>query len=205
MLGRTDGVDVAAGLPYAEAALRIDPDCYEANLFIGYLYLGERRFEDAVRVYEKAAALDLHAVRPLGMVCQAYGGLGDESGARDAARRTITRCEAALTLEPDHSEAIGFMVCALADLGEGERAREWVRRALLFDPDNGRLHYNLACALAQLGDVDAAVDLLETVAPTVNAAWLAWIERDNSLDRIRAAPRFVAFLEAAQRARTTTS
>jgi adenylate cyclase len=205
VLGRTAGVDVLAGLPYAEAALRIDPDCYEANLFIGYLYLGERRFEDAVRVYEKAGVLDLRAVRPLGMVCQAYKGLGDVDGGRDAARRTITRCEAVLALEPDHSEAIGFMVCALANLGEGARAIEWARRALLFDPDNGRLHYNLACALAELGDVDAAVDLLERVAPTVNAAWLAWIERDNSLDPIRAAPRFIAFLEAALRARTPAS
>ena len=109
-----------------------------------------------------------------------------------AARRCLARCERLLAVEPDHSGALGFLVSALADLGEADRAREWARRAVLFDPDNTRLHYNIACALAGLGDADAACELLEGVLEKVNAGWLRWMAADNSLDPIRDHPRYIA-------------
>ena len=46
-------------------------------------------------------------------------------------------------------------------LGEAERAKEWINRAMLIDPDNVNARYNFACALAcYLGETDAALTLL---------------------------------------------
>jgi adenylate cyclase len=109
-------------------------------------------------------------------------------------RRALALCERILADEPDHSGALGFLVTALASLGQADRAREWTRRALLFDPDNARLHYNLACAMARLGDADAAVELIEPWIGKVSHGWLGWMQRDNSLDPIRGHPRFVALM-----------
>ena len=43
--------------------------------------------------------------------------------------------------------AMGYGAIALAALGERERAKEWMNRALLIDPDNMNARYNFACSL----------------------------------------------------------
>ena len=196
-LGRGASKDLGVGEPNIRTALRLDPDCFEANLFAGYIYISQHRWEEAVHYLEIACTLDQDAFRPAGMVVQAYGGLGDRDNELAAARRTLARCEKILAIEPDHGGALGFFVTALADLGEADRAQEWTRRAVLFDPDNTRLHYNLACAMATLGDADAACDLLDGVVDKVNVGWLLWMDADNSLDPIRDHPRFMALMAKA--------
>ena len=184
--------DLGVGEPHIITALRLDPDCFEANLFAGYVYISQHRWADAVHHLEIACTLDQDAYRPAAMVVQAYNGLGDRDNGLAAARRAMARCEKILAIEPDHGGALGFFVTSLVDLGEADRAREWTRRAVLFDPDNTRLHYNLGCAMATLGDADAACDLLDGVIDKVNASWLLWMDVDNSLDPIRDHPRFIA-------------
>jgi adenylate cyclase len=193
VLGRGAAMDFFAGQSHMEAALRLDPNSYDAHLFAGYMSLGQQRPEDAIRHFETACALDAEAYRPAGMVVQAYEAVGDEEGALSASRRCLARCERLLHVEPDHSGAMGFLVSSLADLGEAERALEWTKRAVLFDPDNVRLHYNLACAMSKLGEADKAVDLLEGIVGKINPGWAKWIEIDNSLDPIRDHPRYQAF------------
>jgi adenylate cyclase len=194
VLMRGPSMDLVGGQPFVETALRLDPDCYDAHLCAGYQKLAQHRWDDSVRHFEAAIALDPVAYRPAGMVIQVYKALGDEENVLAAARRCLTRCERLLAIEPDHGGALGFLVTSLADLGEVDRARDWARRAVLFDPDNMRLHYNLACGLAELGDADAACDLLDGIIDKVSASWLLWMEADNSLDRIRNHPRFVAVM-----------
>lgn len=194
VLMRGPSMDLVAGQPFVETALRLDPDCYDAHLCAGYQTLAQHRWEDSVRHFEAAVALDPVAYRPAGMVIQAYRALGDGENVLAAARRCLARCQQLLASEPDHGGALGFLVTALAELGDVDRARDWARRAVLFDPDNMRLHYNLACGLAELGDAEAACDLLDGIIDRVSASWLLWIETDNSLDPIRDHPRFVAVM-----------
>ena len=59
---------------------------------------------------------------------------------------------------------MGYAVSALGALGEGGRARDWARRALLIDPDNMNMRYNLACALSgQLKDAEGGAGVAGTV------------------------------------------
>jgi adenylate cyclase len=177
--------------------LRIDPDCYDAHLCAGYRLIARADWQAARFHFEAAAAQDPSAYRPSGMVIQVYRALGKREDLLAAARRCLRICERLLAVEPDHAGAMGFLVTALAELGEAERAREWTRRAVLFDPDNIRLHYNLACGLAGLGDAEAACDLLDDVIDKVAGSWTRWMQTDNSLDPIRDHPRFVAVMTRA--------
>jgi adenylate cyclase len=197
-IGRGPGMDNALGQTHIDTALKLDPNCFEAQLHAGYLSIGLQRYADAVRHLEAAMALDPSAYRPAGMIVQAYVGVGDKQKAEAAARRLVEHCEKLLAVEPDHGGALGFMVPALAELGEADRAREWARRAVLFDPDNVRLLYNLACGMARMKDAEAACDLLEGVLVKINSGWLLWAEKDNDFDSMRSYPRFVAMLAAAR-------
>lgn len=191
---RGAGMDYAAAQPFIETALRLDPDCYDAHMCAGYSAVAGKRWQEAIAHYEAACAIEPAAYRPSGMVAQVYDAIGDRDAVIANARRTIARCEPQLAAEPDHGGALGFLVGALVDLGETDRAREWTKRAILFDPDNARLHYNLACGMAGLGEADWACDLLEGIVDKITVGWFRWMEADNGLDGIRDEPRFKAML-----------
>jgi len=197
VLIRGPTVDFEGGKAFAQAALQLDPDCYDAHLFEGYRHIALAEWESARHHFETALALDPSAFRPSGMVLQVYRALGRPEELQAAARRCLLICERLLAVEPDHASALGFMVTALVELGQGERARDWARRAMLFDPDNSRLQYNLACAMAGLGDAETACDLLDGFIGKVAASWAVWMDRDNSLDPIREHPRFQALMARA--------
>ena len=192
---RDGPTNFAAGQLFLDKALALDPDSYDANQLAGYYNIQQAQWADAIRFFEKACALDPDAVRPAGMVIQAYQAIGDKPKALAASKRALARCERTLALEPDHSNALGFFISALGELGDADRAKRWASRIDLFDPDNARLRYNVACGMALLGEAETACDLLDRVVDRVSGGWLEWIEKDNSLDPIRDYPRFVALME----------
>ena len=194
-IGRGGLMDFAAGQPFLDKALALDPESYDANLLAGYYSIQQGQWTNSIHFFEKACALDPDAVRPAGMVTQAYTAIGDQPKALAAAKRALARCERALALEPDHSNALGFFITALGELGEADRAKLWANRIDLFDPENARLRYNVACGMAGLGEAGTACNLLDRVVDRVSGGWLEWIEKDNSLDPIREYPRFVGLME----------
>ncbi len=63
----------------------------------------------------------------------------------------------------------GYSAYALAALGEGERAKARMERALLIDPKNFNMRYNFACAISvYLKDKEAALDMLGPVFETIS-------------------------------------
>jgi adenylate cyclase len=181
------------------AALRLDPESYEVNYHAGFISYGQGRLEDAARHFEKTAALietDLQAPQ---MLVSCYAALGDGENTRRAAGLALARAEKAVAQDRSNGSAMGLGVAALAALGETERAKDWMDRALLIDPDNMLLRYNFACDLAtSLGDPDAALDMLGPVLER-DTGWLLQDTRnDPDLAGLRDDPRFKAMVAAAK-------
>jgi adenylate cyclase len=105
----------------------------------------------------------------------------------------LERAERVLAQDPAIGSALGFGVAALAALGDGVRAKEWTKRALLLDPDNPWMRWNLACAMSRwLGDKDAAIELLAGIVDRLSPSMVTYLRLDTDLDPLREDARFEA-------------
>src|SRR5258705_9610415 len=85
------------------------------------------------------------------MLMSCYVAVGDSQAARRTAHIALSRAAKALTQDPNNGTVTAYSAYALATLGEAERAKERMNRALLIDPDNWNMRYNFACALQIVG------------------------------------------------------
>ena len=182
-----------------ETALALDADSYEVNFAAARWCVATRDHRQAIAFFEKAASAIASDFYAAGMLSGCYLETGDSDGARVAARRAAERCEKAVALEPDNGSAMAFLVIALAVLGENERMKEWIERAVLLDPDNLNMRYNLACVLIKFAhDNNASLDMLGFVLERCLADVVNWVHGDADLDPVRDDPRFTAMLAAAE-------
>jgi adenylate cyclase len=195
---------VDAALAELRKGLSINPDSWELNKALGNFFTFRGQIAECIPHFEKAAAVmetDYHA---WGMLMSSHFGLGNEERGRHAAKMTLKQVEQVLSQDPSNGAATSFGVSALAVLGEQDRAREWMERALLIDPDNLNMRYNFACALARdLHDPEGAIHMLESCIPRLKGS-LGNIEFDPDLDSIRDDPRFQKLLNDALKRRGTT-
>ena len=117
------------------------------NRSAAYLRFRQRRLDEAIRYYEKSMSSHGDGSEFRSMLLTCYTALGDAEAARRVAQITLARAEKMLAQDPNNGTAMGYGAIALAALGEAERAKEWISRALLIDPDNMNVRYNFACSL----------------------------------------------------------
>jgi adenylate cyclase len=183
-----------------ETALRLDPESHQVNKCAALLIFRQQRVEDSVRYFEKAVALEEGDFGAAGMLITCYLALGNPEAARRSAKITLARAEKVLAHDPNNGSAMGHGSWALAALGESERAKDWMKRAVLIDPENITMRYNSACALANnLNDKDAALEVLGPAFEKMGTGLLNHSKIDPDLACIRDDPRFKAMLEAAER------
>ena len=183
-----------------EPAVRLHPESWEVNKEAARLHMRRGQIAEARHHYENAVAIMESDYHGWGMLLTCCQGIGDRAGAKRAATKTVQLAEAALEEDPSNGAVIGFGVAGLAALGEAERAREWMERALLVDPDNLNMRYNFACALAaNLGDKEGALALLERNFLEIQGRHIGLAETDPDLDSIRGDPRFQHMVSAAKK------
>jgi adenylate cyclase len=182
-----------------ETALRLGPDSWEVNKDAGRFYLLQRDVEAATRCYEKAAEVmdtDFHA---WAMLSSCYHALDDKKKKLEAARMMVSEAEKAVQQDPSNGAALGILAGGHALLGDEERTREWIDRALLIDPDNLTMRYTFACVLAgHLEDKEGALKMLETTLALASAPLVRIAISDTDLDPIRDDPRFEKMIAAAK-------
>jgi adenylate cyclase len=182
-----------------DVALRLEPDSWEVNKEAAFLTFRQGRIEDAIPYFEKAAALMDTDYHDSGMLITCYDAMGDSAGVTRAAQTTLARAEKALGQDPSNGSALGWGGTCHAVLGDQERAKEWLQRAMLIDPDNWSLLYNIACLYTtHLGDFDGALDLLDRLMKKGSATQLKHCEADPDMGPIRDHPRFREMIAAAQ-------
>ena len=182
-----------------QLALGLEPDSWEVNKEAARLLSRAGKMREAIPYFEKAASLVESDYHSTGMLQTCYTAIDDPVGLKRAAEMTLERTQRALATDPAIGAALGFGATALAALGEGERAKEWIKRALLMDPDNFTMRWNLTCALSRyLQDKDAAIELLATFVDRAPPPMVKYLRLDTDLDPLRDDPRFEALVAAAE-------
>jgi len=195
------GVALSAGQRYEEAmaeferAIVLDPNSFEAHYLYARASFAQGKIERATTLFERAAEIKPDDYQSVCLLIQCYRSLGRDQDGKEAARKGITLAEHELTLHPEDPRPAHLGIAALIELGETERAREWIARALAIDPDDVRTQYNVACGYTGLGDIEAAFDLLERLLPRVGPEIHQWIKHDSDFDALRNHPRYQKILE----------
>jgi adenylate cyclase len=180
-------------------ALKLDPESWEANKSAGLIRFKQKKIDDAIFYWEKAVALEEKDFASAGMLITCYTAKADQKSARRVASMTLARCEEVLALERNNGHAMGYGTIALASLGQAERAKEWMSRALLIDPDNIAMRYNFACTLAvQLKDSDASLEMLRPVFSKMAIGFLNHAKVDPDLASLKNDPRYKLMLAKAE-------
>lgn len=182
-----------------ESAIRLGPDSWEVNKEAGRYYLLQRDVAAATRHFEKAVELmetDFHA---WAMLSSCYIALGERTKLQEAAKMMVSEGQRAIQQDPSNGAALGILGGGYALLGEEERTREWIDRALLIDPDNLNMRYNFACVLSgHLHDADGALKMLQSVLSRSSEYQIRIAESDTDFDYIRDDPRFQKIIAEAK-------
>ena len=166
-----------------ETALRHNPDLWEANKEAARLYYRHGKIEEATRHLERATELAETDFHSRGMLAALYLARGEPERAQACAAKMIEHVESALARDPDNGAALAYGALSFAAIGDVERAREWIDRALLFDPDNMYMRYNLAWSvLAFFNDKEQALQLLEPALATAGKNLITLAAADRNLD-----------------------
>jgi DNA-binding SARP family transcriptional activator len=179
-----------------ERGLRLDPDCFEANLFSARLASARNQHERAARLFERCALLRPRDYRTVGLMADELALTGREGEFGFAARRCHERLSAELELHPDNADAWAFGSTVVADLGDTQAAAEWARRAMLIDPAANLVQFNCAQAFALAGEDETAFNLMERALSGLSLSrLLAWMALDARIEVLKDNPRYHALKE----------
>ncbi len=177
-----------------ERAIAIDPNSFEAHYFFGRACFAQNRMERAAELFERAATLKPDDYQAPAMLLMIYRSLGRGRDVPAMARKVVEIAERELTLHPENPRPAYLGAGALMELGERDRARDWLERATAIDPDDVLTQYNVACVHSKLGNLEVAFDLLERLLPHANHETKSWIKHDSDFDALRAHPRYQKIL-----------
>ncbi len=177
-----------------EKALQLDPSLYE-----GYYYRARARFhegdlEGAAELFSEASRVRPAEFQARCLRVQILRGMGRLEEATREAKENIEIIENHLKWNPDDVRAFHLGAGSLLVLGDRDRARQWLQRAVEIDPDDSILLYNVACNYATMGEDEAALGYLEQAVDNGMVS-MAWVSNDTDLDSLRSSPRFDRLLE----------
>jgi tetratricopeptide (TPR) repeat protein len=119
-----------------------------------------------------------HAYMALILAIGHLVGLVNSEGWRDEA---LAAAERAIELDSQDSDVLGYVGCALADMGDIHRGIGMLRRAVELDPSNAQARAALGAALLQTGDEEGIEHMRQgiRISPRDNrlAAWGALLAR----------------------------
>jgi adenylate cyclase len=178
-----------------ERAIALDPSSFEAHYLYGRLCHGQGKMEKTAALFERAAEINPDDLNVPTFLTHVYRSLGRDEARQRWARRSVEIAERQLALYPDDARPPCMGIEGLIELGETNRAKEWISRALALEPDDPTVQYNVACGLTKLGELEWALDLLEHSLRNAPPEMISWVKHDADLDNLRNHPRYQEILE----------
>jgi len=174
-------------------ALELNPKLFEAHYYFGRSRFHQGDLEGAAEMFRQAAEIDPEDYKSRCLRVQILRGSGHVDEVAKEARAALAVVERNLAWNPDDACAYHLGAGPLVALGETDRAKRWLHRALEIDPDDSVLLYNVACNLATIGESNSAMGYLEK-AIDHGVISSAWMRNDKDLESLRDNPRFVQIL-----------
>ena len=176
-----------------ETALALNPRLFEAHYYFARTRFHQGRLDEAMELFRSAAEVDPADFQSRCLRIQILRGTGRADQARTEARGALEVLERHLKMNTDDARAYHLGAGTLIVLGDVERSKQWLHKAIEIDPDDPIVLYNVACNLATLGEIDDSIKYLSRVieAGTISAAW---ITNDEDLANLRGDPRFERLL-----------
>jgi adenylate cyclase len=195
------GVALSAANRYQEAlqefqqAIALDPNSYDAHYLAARAYFSHGEIERAAKHFERAAEIRPHDYQCPCLLINVYRSLGRHRESLEAARTGVKLAEKELARHPEDPRPAHLGIAALIELGETDRARDWIARALAIDPDDPVTQYNVACGYTKLGEIELALDLLERSIKRSGPERRAWVKQDSDFDALRSHLRYRKMIE----------
>jgi adenylate cyclase len=170
-----------------EAAVKRDPQLYEAYYYVGRAYFAQGKFREAADAFAQAGTIRPDDPTAAALRATSLRNLDDKDELREAQQRAIEIGERHLSLNPDDALTWSRVAGDLISSGQREKGVRYAERAYSISPEACR--YNVACSMAIAGEKDRALELLDIHARK-GAVLLDWLEHDNDWDALREMPRF---------------
>jgi TolB-like protein/Tfp pilus assembly protein PilF len=193
------GLAIALDHKYDEAdrefkrAVQLSPKLFEAYYYWGRTYFARGDLEKAAELFEKADVVRPEDYQAILLAANAYRGLNRQADLEASCRRGLEILETHLKLEPDDARAWQLGAQAHCELGERDKALEWVSRSMSL-PSDSSTFYNAACVFSELGMFEEVFENFDK-AVDIGYSHKEWIENDPYFEFVRNDPRFQAILE----------
>ena len=176
-----------------EAAIRLNPQLWEAYWMFGRMRFAEGRRDEAERLWTRAMAVRPEDYQVPLLMAMLYRG-GDRASELEATqRRGIELARRQLAREPDDVRAMYLCAGALVECGSEEEGLSLLQRAMEMAQNDPSVLYNAACVFARAGRRERALEALEAC---LRGGWgnPEWIAQDPDFDSLRGDPRFEAIV-----------
>ena len=136
--------------------LKVDPKDTAIRSWLAFLYLEQRKYDDAITEYARVVAEGSSDPATLNNLAWLYQQKGDLAKAHRLAAQAVAATPRAPLLE----DTLGWILVAQ---GEAEKALTYLSAANLSAPKNPDIQYHLAVALNRIGRTGDAQAMLETL------------------------------------------
>jgi serine/threonine protein kinase/cytochrome c-type biogenesis protein CcmH/NrfG len=177
-----------------EAAIKLNPNLYEAHYFYARTCFVQGKHEEATRHYRAAHRVNPDEYQAASLLGFTYKTMGEAEKMERAYRRSLTKIERHLELNPDDVRATYLGAEALLKLNEREKAMEWVKRVLAKERDDPYTLYGISCIYAQIGEIEEGMYYLER-AVQMGFHHKEWMQHDSDLDSLREHARYPALVK----------
>jgi serine/threonine protein kinase/Flp pilus assembly protein TadD len=174
-------------IPQYQKALALAPDAPTySNLGTAYFWL--KRYDESVKMYEKATEMTPNDEQLFGNLGDAYRWSGHSEQAATAYSKAISLAFQELQVNPRSAATMGDLGLLYAKRGDAANALQYTNQARAISPDDVQLMYSEAQVKTLIGKPEEALKSLRLALEKGYAAQEAW--NDPELQNLQALPQF---------------